>query len=392
MSRAHAVLSPSGASRWLACTPSARLEQQFPDSAGEAAREGTLAHALGELILRKEMNQINLVAWEKELRKIESNELFSNAMYAHAEDYATFVLERLAEAKTHTKDAILEIEVKLDLTAYIPEGFGTGDAIIIADGTLDLIDMKYGKGVLVSAEKNKQMMVYALGALHLYGIAYDISRVRMTIYQPRLENYSSWELSVGDLLAWADRELRPKAALAFEGKGDYTPGDHCRFCRARAVCKANAEYQLELAAYDFLQADLLADEDVSEILERAQAFENWLTAVKEYALDQAVNEGHRWPGFKLVEGRSNRIITDQEKAAGKLAALKYTEEQIWNKKLKGITDLERLLGKKGFTEQLGSFISKPPGKPVLVPESNKRPELSSVDSAAADFKDVNINP
>lgn len=390
MSRPHALLSPSSASRWLACTPSARLEEQFPDSAGEAAKEGTLAHAVGELMLRHDEAKISDYAYKVGLEEAEKNELFSNALFIHARDYADFVLERYAEARAKTKDALLEIEVRLDITKYIPEGFGTGDAVIIADGTLDLIDMKYGKGVLVDAKENKQMMVYALGALALYELAYSIQFVRMTIYQPRLENYSSYEMPVGDLKHWAETELTEKAKLAFEGKGEYNPGNHCRFCRARAVCKAHADYQLELAKYEFRSADILDDEEVSGILSKAQSFENWLSAVKAFALNAAISGERKWPGFKLVEGRSNRVITDPDSAAKKLSDLHYDENQIWNKKLKGITDLERLLGKKEFAETLGSYVTKPPGSPTLVPLSDKRPELSSADSAAKDFENVEI--
>lgn len=391
MNKPHALLSPSGASRWLACTPSARLEEQFPDRTNKAAKEGTLAHALGELMLRKSINQITFSEFSKNLKKLESDPLYNNAMWADVGDYAEFVLECYATTKAHTKDALLEIEVKLDLTEYIPEGFGTGDAVIIADNTLDLIDMKYGKGVLINAKENKQMMLYALGALELYSSLYAINTVRMTIFQPRLENFSSYEISVADLYSWAETELKPKAALAFGGEGEYNPGEHCRFCRAKAVCKANADYQLQLAKNDFKNPDLLTDDAVSDILTRAASFENWLTSVKEYALNEAVNNNKHWPGYKLVEGRSNRIITDQDAAAGKLTELHYSEEQIWNKKLKGITDLERLLGKKEFSEQLDKWVIKPEGKPTLVPENDKRPELNSQQSAMNDFQNVNIS-
>jgi hypothetical protein len=387
---AHAILSPSGASRWLACTPSARLEQQFPDSAGEAAREGTLAHALGELLLRKDTNRITDAEFHRELAKIETNDLYSTAMYGYADDYAEFVLERYSEACNITSDAILEIEVKLDLTTYVPQGFGTGDAVIIADGVLDLIDMKYGKGVEVSAIENKQMMLYALGAIHFYGLAYDIDTARMTIYQPRIENFSTWEIAVADLLDWAEKTLKPKAALAFAGNGEYVPGTHCRFCRAKAVCRANAEYQLEKIRDDFASADLLEDSEISAILERLPGIENWLTSVKDYALITAVNDGKKWPGFKLVEGRSNRVIADETSVVARLTAMSYGEDLIYNKKIKGIGDLEKLLGKKAFAEELGKWVIKPAGKPTLVPESDKRPEINSADAAARDFEGAEI--
>jgi hypothetical protein len=387
---AHAVLSPSGASRWLACTPSARLEQTFPDSAGIAAREGTLAHALGELLLLHALGRVTETTYENRLATIQSNDLYNTAMFGHAEDYATFVLERFAEAKAGTPDAILEIEVKLDLTEYIQQGFGTGDAVIIADGTLELIDMKYGKGVEVSAFENKQMMLYGLGALKFYALAYDIHDISMTIFQPRLENFSNWSITVEHLRAWGDTVLRPRAALAFAGEGEFQPGTHCRFCRAKAVCRANADYQLEKVRKDFAAPDLLTDEEIADVLERVSGIENWLTAVKDFALVSAVNDGKKWPGFKLVEGRSNRVIADEEKVVARLRDLSYGEELIYNKKIKGIGDLEKLLGKKGFAEELGQWVVKPKGKPTLVPESDKRPEISSADSAKADFAEVEI--
>lgn len=386
---AHAVLSPSGASRWLACTPSARLEQQFPDSAGVAAREGTLAHALGEILLRKEIGLINYSAYLKDLKGIQKNDLFSDEMQGYAEDYRDFVIERFNEAKAVTPDAQLEIEVKLDLRKYIEEGFGTGDAIIIGDGILDLIDMKYGKGVKVSAIENKQMMVYALGALYYYGLAYDIHTVRMTIYQPRMDNFSTWELPVTDLIDWTEKVLKPRAALAFAGEGDFNSGDHCRFCRAKAVCRANAEYRQEKIRDDFKTPDLLDDQEISDILERVSGIENWLTAVKDYALMAAVNDGKKWPGFKLVEGRSNRVIADEASVVKHLIQdMSYGEDLIYNKKIKGIGDLEKLLGKKGFADEIGKWVIKPKGKPTLVLESDKRPEISSADSAAADFAGI----
>ena len=259
---AHAMLSPSSAHRWLSCTKSAKLEQQFPDRAGEAAKEGTLAHALGELMIRFRLNQVDEKAYAKELQKIETDPLFNHSMTEHAEAYALFVLERYAEAQTRTKDAAIFLEHVLNLTDYVPEGFGTGDTIIIADHTMDIIDLKYGKGVLVTADNNKQMMLYSLGALRDFDFLYDIKMVRMTIFQPRIDNYSTWELSVKDLKKWAIEELVPRAALAFEGEGEFVPGTHCQFCKAKATCRANAEYNLELAKYEFKDPALLGDEEL----------------------------------------------------------------------------------------------------------------------------------
>lgn len=382
----HAILSPSGASRWLACTPSARLEQQFPDRAGEAAAEGTLVHALGELLLRYKTKQLPPSLYDSRLKEIQADKLYDGSMLDHAEDYAVFVLERFAEAQAHTKDALLFLETKLDLTDYVPEGFGTGDAIIIADGTLDLIDLKYGKGVAVSAHENRQMMLYGLGALRDFDFMYDIQKVRMTIHQPRIENYSSYELTVAELRQWAEAELKPKAQLAWEGKGDYAPGAHCRFCRAKAVCRANADHNLEVAKHEFKDPARLDDSEIAEILGRVDQLTAWINAVEEHALNEAVNGGKKWPGYKLVEGRSNRKYSSEEAVALKLSQIaSLREDQYAPRKLLGITDMQKLLGKKDFAFYLDPLIIKPPGKPTLVPASDKRPEYNSIESAVNDF-------
>jgi len=384
MGTAHAILSPSAAHRWIACTPSARLEQSFPDSQSEAAAEGTLAHKLGELLILQKMDvSANL---EKEFAEVYLHKLYSHAMHEHCEAYAAFVLERFAEAQTHTPDAKLFLEHHLNLSDYIPEGYGTGDAIIIADDTLDLIDLKYGKGVLVSAEDNKQMMLYGLGALLDFDFMYDIKTVRMTIFQPRIDNFSTFEMSVADLLQWAEDELKPKAKMAFEGIGEYSPGSHCQFCRAKATCKALASYNLQLAKYDFTDPALMTEKDVADVLNRADVFTSWLTAVQEYALTQAVN-GKKWPGYKLVEGRSNRKYEDELDVAIKLREAGFKDVQIYKEpELKGITEMEKIVGKKTFATLLDGLVIKPPGKPTLAPAADKRPEFNSLERAKQDFK------
>lgn len=382
---AHAILSPSGASRWLACTPSARLEQQFSDKAGTAAAEGTLAHSLGELIIRYKTKQIIKTAYEKKLAEIKADKLYEPAMFDYAEDYAVYVLEQLSTAQAHTKDALLFIEEKIDLTDYIPEGFGTGDAAVIADGVLDFTDLKYGKGVPVSAVDNKQMMLYGLGMLKKFDFLYDIHTVRMTIYQPRLDSISTFEISATDLKHWAETELKPKAELAFKGEGEFAPGVNCRFCKAAGSCKANAEFNLQLAKHDFADPKLLTDEEVSAILDREDLFTKWLTAVKDNALFEAVTNGKKWPNYKLVEGRSNRIYVDEEKVAETLKAKGLAEDKIYTKKLVGITAMEKELTKPVFNDLLGSLVIKPAGKAALVPATDKRPELNSVDAAVAEF-------
>ena len=384
---AHAILSPSGASRWLNCPPSARLEQTFPDSSGEAALEGTLAHELGETLLR--LNLFPEPTLNGTLIKIQKDERFTPDMWDHASNYANYVIETFREAQAITKDAVIQIEANLNLTDYVPEGFGTGDAVIIADGTMDIIDLKYGKGVNVSCENNKQMMLYALGGLREFDYLYDIQNVRMTIYQPRMDNISTFEMSVKDLQEWAENVLKPIAKLAFEGKGEFKVGDHCRFCRAKAVCKANANENLELAKYDFAESVLLSDAEVADILSRASAFKSWLTSVEEMALTEAVEKGRNWPGFKLVEGRSNRVYVDEEKVALTLTREGFSEDEIYLKKLLGITAMEKAITKKTFENVLGGLIIKPQGKPTIVPENDKRPAWNSAESAKNDFQTVN---
>lgn len=382
----HAILSPSGAERWLNCTPSARLEQQFPDRAGEAAKEGTLAHAIGELLIRVKLKTIKKYEYEEVLAGHKKNTLYNDDMLAHAEEYASFVLERFLEAQTKNKHALIFLEQKLNLTDYVPEGFGTGDVIIIADGVLDIIDLKYGKGVPVSAENNKQMMLYSLGALREFEYMYDIDTVRMTIYQPRLDSISTWEIPAEQLNKWADEELKPRAALAFEGEGEFKPGKHCQFCRAKGICKANAAANLEIAKYDFRETTLLKDEEVADIIDRAATFINWINGVEEYALNEAV-AGKKWPGYKVVEGRSNRKYLDDEKVATKLLQSGFNEAVIFKPQaLLSITAMEKVITKKVFEDTLKGLIIKPPGKPALVPLSDKRPELNSAESAKKDFE------
>lgn len=383
----HALLSPSGASRWLACTPSARLEAQFPDRAGEAAKEGTLAHALGELLIGYTLRRVTRPDFKIAFLTISQNPLYDNAMMGHCEEYLAFVMERYAEAQTRSKDAMIFLEKLLELSRWVPEGSGTGDVIIIADGILDLIDLKYGKGVPVSAENNKQLMLYALGALDLYSILYDIHTVRVSIFQPRIDNQSTWTISVDALLNWAEEELVPKAKMAFAGIGEFKPGDHCMFCRAKANCKANAEEQLKLAQYEFREGALLADEEIVDILNRIPNFEKWLKAIKEHTLHEAVANDKHWPGYKLVEGKSNRKYTSEADVIALLQEKGYALDEFSTRKIFGITEMTGFLKKKTFDALLSPLLIKPPGKPALVPVSDKREELNSLVAAQREFAD-----
>lgn len=383
----HAILSPSSASRWLACTPSARLEEKFPDSTSNFAEEGTLAHEFGETILRHFNKELKMTAYSKKLCSLADSEYYTTDLQVHAENYAAFVWEKYQSARKRDKQAVLRIEEKIDITAYVPEGFGTGDAIIIAEGVLEIIDLKFGKGVRVSADQNKQMMLYALGALDMYNFIYDIHTVRMTIYQPRLDNLSEWEISTEELEQWGVRELIPLAEMAFAGAGDYVAGTHCKFCKAKAQCKALAAYNMSLAKYDFQEAVLLTDLDIADILSQADQLKSWIASVEEYALQSAL-DGKHFPGHKLVEGRSIRKYSDEAKIAEVLTGNGFGEDLIYDKKLKTITAMEKLVTKKTFNALCGDLIIKPEGKPTLVPDTDPRPVYNSVEN---DFANININ-
>lgn len=388
---AHAILSPSSASRWLACTPSARLEAEFPDTAGEAAEEGTLAHAVGELLIRHRRGEIKKPVFNARLSELQQSKYYNEALHQYAEDYAAHVLEQFAEAAAADPHALLFLEQRLDLTDFVPEGFGTGDAVIVANGDMHIIDLKYGKGVPVSAIGNKQMRLYALGALKAFEFAYEVETARMTIYQPRLDNITTDSVSIAELTAWAENELIPRARLAFDGEGELVPGDHCRFCKVAARCRALAEHNLSLAKHEFKSPHLLSDDEIADILHGIDGLTNWAGKVETYALAEAVNNGKKWPGWKLVEGRSNRKYADEQAAADTLLKNGWKQAEIYNMKLLGLTDMEKLLGgKKPFADLLGPYVVKPPGKPTLVPQDDKRAELSSTANAHVDFAEVEI--
>lgn len=371
----HAVLSASSSHRWLNCNPSARLEQEFEDHETEAAAEGTAAHALAEHKLRKAMKMRS----RKPVSKYDSDE-----MDAHTDGYVEFVLEALEEAKQLCSDPKVLIEQRLDFSCYVPDGFGTGDCLIVADRLLHIIDLKYGQGVLVNAVENPQMMLYALGALRIFDCLYNITEVSMTIYQPRRENVSTWTISVEELNDWAEQTLKPKAELAFKGEGEYSPGAWCQFCKAAVKCRVRAEAKLQLAKYEFAKPPLLTDAEIGDILGKLDDLTKWANEIIAYAQESAVSHGKQWPGYKLVESRTNRKYTDEDAVIEAARSAGYTD--IFKKSLIPITEMEKLMGKKTFAEVLGSLVIKPQGKPTLVPASDKRPAITTT-GAKQDFSD-----
>ena len=361
----HAILSASSSHRWLNCNPSARLELEFEDRETEAAAEGTAAHALCEHKLRK--------ALKMRSRK-PTSQYDSDEMDEHTDGYVSFVLETFEETKKVCSDPVILIEQRLNFSRFVPDGFGTGDCIIISDNTLHIIDFKYGQGVLVEAEENPQMMLYALGALEIYDALYDIENISMTIYQPRRENVSTWTITVSELRAWTENTLIPKAEKAYKGEGDYCTGSWCTFCKAAVKCRARAEEKLDLARYEFKAPPLLTDDEIEEILTKLDDLTKWANEITAYAQDAALNHGKEWRGFKVVEGRSNRKYTDEDAVAEAAKTAGYTD--IFRQSLIPITEMEKLMGKKDFAEILGGLVYKPPGKPTLVPVSDKRQAIT----------------
>ncbi|MCD2348117.1 DUF2800 domain-containing protein [Clostridium guangxiense] len=383
MPEQHAILSASSSHRWLACPPCVRLEEKFPQKTSEYAAEGTLAHELGEISLKFTLGEMPTRTFNSKLKKIQGDKLFTADMPDYVETYVDTCLEKFSEAKAKTPDAIFKVEQKLDFSEWVPEGFGTGDFVTIADGTMEICDLKYGKGVPVSAKGNPQMRLYALGAIAEFSFLYDIEKIKMTIIQPRLDSISTDEISVKDLLEWAEKVLKPTAELAFKGEGEFKAGEHCGFCRAKSVCKARADKNMELAKYEFRSTDTLSEKDISNILGQADELAKWVKDIQEYALDQAL-QGVAYEGWKVVEGRSNRKYTDTEKVAEILIANQYAEGVIYKpKELQGLTNMEKLVGKKKLNQLIGDLIEKPQGKPVLVSQDDKRPVFNS---AKADFE------
>lgn len=382
--RAHASLGASKASQWLACTPSIRLGEQYVETTSIFAKEGTFMHELSELYLSYELKQITKAQLNKKLKQMKQNEFYNTEIEQAVQTYVDVVTEKVNEARVRSKDPLILIEQKVDFSPWVPEAFGTGDLILFSGNRLEIVDLKGGKGVKVSAVENPQMRLYALGAINSFGVLFDIDSILMTIVQPRLDNISTDEMQVEELLEWAENEVKPKAELAFKGEGDFVPGEHCRFCKVKANCRARAEENLKLACMDFQKPPLLTDDEIVEVLTTVDQLMSWAKDVQEFALAKAMNENKQWPGLKLVEGRGNRKYSDDNAVVEALTAAGYESDVIFKKSLNTITTLEKELGKKTFQELLGSLITKAPGKVKLVPEEDKRQEIKS--SPEVDFQ------
>ena len=362
----HAFLSASASHRWLACPPSAKLCAQEDDHGSPYAQQGTDAHELCQFLLEQALG--------RPCRDPTEDLTWYNAeMLEAAEGYRDFVLEQIGEAKKLCRDPLVCVEQTLDFSKWVEHGFGTGDCVIVADDLLHIVDFKFGLGVLVEATDNSQLKCYALGAVDTFGDLYDIRRIKLSIYQPRRENVDTFEQTKDELLKWADEVLAPTAKLAYEGEGEFAAGDHCQFCKVKATCRKRAEYSMELAKYEFADAPTLDETEIAAILPQIDTLVSWAEDIKTYALQQALS-GVRYPGWKLVEGRSNRKYTDEAAVAAVVTKAGFDP---YEQKLLGITAMQKQLGKKKFDELLSGLVIKPQGKPVLAPAADKRPEFNT---------------
>lgn len=402
----HALLSASSAHRWLVCTAAPHYEENFADGTSSYAEEGTLAHSFCELFARKKFTAMSARKYNAELKRLKEHPLYQEEMIATATAYVEYLTEK---AMSYTKAPHVAMEVRVDLTEYVPDGFGTCDCIMVGGDTLHITDYKHGKGVPVSAEDNPQMCLYALGALKLYRPIYgdSIKRVSMGIFQPRLSDTASEDaLSVEDLLAWGE-SIKPVAKEAYDGPGTFCPGDHCRFCKGKVQCRARAAHFAGFSEFvgadiegrmteadviareeaDCLGADLppiLSNAEVADLLIKAEGLAAWYKDLQDYAT-AALLSGDEIPGFKLVEGRSNRAFSDLDGAVKTLLEAGYEEALIYDRKPKTLSELEKMLGKKTFAELLSGFVTKPKGKPTLAPTCDKR---EAFNPGAAEFAGV----
>lgn len=372
---AHARFSPSSGKRYLSCPPSLRLEEQFEDEQSPYAAEGTAGHAMAEYLINKHL---------KKRVKRPVSDYYSDELMEAVEDYTTYGIEVIEKAKQDCDSPFVAVELRVSLDHRVEGCFGTADLVVVDSKKVHIIDLKLGKGVMVDAEQNVQLMIYGLGVLDMLECLYDIETVELTIVQPRLEHLSTWEISAEELKKWGAEVFEPGANMALAGEGTYSAGDHCRFCKARFNCRERANEYLKLAQMEFAEPPLLSDEEVAEVLAKADALKKWAEEIYTYAQNEAIVNHKEWQGYKLVLGRSNRKYTDEEDVAKAATEAGYTD--IYKSTLIGITEMERLMGKKKFNEILGAYVYKPDGKVTLVPDSDKR-EAINLSTAEADFKE-----
>ncbi len=373
-SRAHALLSASASHRWIACPPSARLTEDMPDTTSPFAAEGTKAHETAEKLIRAYLSGKKLDKAIKALKYEKGSD--EERILIEVLPYVERLIEDYEKLKKQHPDAVLLIETRVDFSQWVPDGFGTSDAIIIAGNEIHVRDLKFGKGVRVEAENNPQARLYGLGALVITEDLYDIDTVVNEIDQPRLDHFSTETISVTDLYQWADGVLKPAADLAYKGEGDFNAGEHCRFCKAGATCRHRAAHMQNLQHRYVRDLHLLTDTEIGELLSEADEFNAWVNALKEEVLNGVLNEGRDFPGWKVVEGRSYRKYGDPDKVVARLKEKGYSDDLIYSKNLYSITDMTKILGgKKALDSILGDLIVKPAGKPTLVPDTDKRKPL-----------------
>jgi phage protein len=382
----HALLSASGAHRWLECPPSARLEESFEDRPSDSAKEGTLAHAIAEAKVRNMLiDPLPKRSFNKILKDFTNNSMYQKEMDALTDEYAEYIREIML---SYTQKPYIAVEVKLNLSTYIPEGLGTADCIIISGNDLHIIDLKYGKNVPVSAEDNPQLKLYALGAVGEYELFYDIQSIHMHIFQPRNKNGGgTFTTNVQELKAWGE-SIRPTVKMAYMGLGEQKAGPWCGFCKAKPICQKHAEKCRELAKLDFKKPELLSREEIGQILQTAKDVASWAKALEEYALSEVL-KGNDVPGWKAVEGRKTRVWTDMDMVFKKLTSSGVSEEILWTKSPLTLAQVEKEIGKKEFNALVGDMVTTSTGKPTLVPDSDKRESIKI--KAADEFKEESSN-
>lgn len=374
----HARFSPSSANRRLNCPPSLVLEEQFVEEESQYAAEGSAGHALAEHLIKKHLKQ-------RSRRPV--SDYYSDELLEAVDEYVSYIIGEIEEAKRICSSPVFTVEQRVDASDYVDECFGTADMVIVTDKVAHIIDLKLGKGIPVFAEENPQLMIYGLGILGMAEMLYDVEIVRLTIFQPRLNNSSTWDIAPEALKAWGEEVLKPRGAMALMGAGDFNAGSWCRFCKARSQCRARAEEFLALAKMEFRQPALLSDDEIAEMLKISDDLAKWASDVYAFAQDQAIVHGKEWNGFKLVEGRSNRKYTSEDEVAEAATTAGYTD--IYKRSLVTITEMERLMGKQEFTRILGRLVYKPQGKITLVPVSDKREAINKT-TAAAEFQEVSL--